>query len=68
MPVKRRTPKGRVQYPEPIQRLVDGDPLEFSEENRNAVLGVCYFNDYPGLSQEVRQRAGDLLTEWPNDA
>jgi hypothetical protein len=66
MPVKRRTPKHRRDYPEPIAGLFAGRPIEATEENRQGLIAVVYFDDYPELPAAAQKRARELLTEWTN--
>jgi hypothetical protein len=64
MPAKRRTPKHRIIYPDPIERLISGEPIEETEDNRQRLIEVGFFGDWPELPREIRQRALDVLDAW----
>jgi hypothetical protein len=64
MPVKRRTPKHKPVYPDAVERLIAGEAIEQTEDNRQMMIRVTYFGDWPDLPPEVRQAAFDQLTAW----
>ena len=64
MPVKRRTPKGRIHYPETIERLIAGEEIERSDDAHCALVGLIYFGDHPELAERLRQRASNVLQRW----
>jgi hypothetical protein len=63
MPVKRRLAKARAGYPETIEHLVAGAPLEWSPEAWDEMLGVYFFGDH-NLPSDARDRARHFLDEW----
>ena len=63
MPVKRRPTKARARYPEPIEQLIAGEVLEWSNENWHEMIGVFFFGDYD-VPPDARARARALLDEW----
>jgi hypothetical protein len=64
MPLRRRLSKKRPAYPEAIERLLRGEPLEETEENRYHVLTAAFFHEYPELGLEIERAALQLLDEW----
>src|SRR4051812_41546199 len=64
MPIKRRLNKRRRTYPDAIERLLHGEPIEDTPENRTALIEATYFGDYPELPPTVVQRASNQLTAW----
>lgn len=64
MPLKRRVSKVRPHYSETIERLIDFLPIDFSEDTKDDLLGVVYFNEFPELPDEVRERAMSILSNW----
>jgi len=64
MPVRRRVPKHRAVYPEAIERLISGQPIEETDENRNLLIAARYFGEWPDLAPEIRERAGETLAGW----
>ena len=64
MPVKRRMMKSRIEYPDVIQRLIDGEMIEPSEAAQQVLLGLIYLDDHPELDRELRKEAADLIREW----
>jgi hypothetical protein len=64
MPRKRRFDKRRPTYPDAIERLLHGEPIEDTPENRQALIEATYFGDYPELPPDVVQRASKQLTAW----
>jgi hypothetical protein len=63
MPVKRRRAKARARYPEAIEHLIAGVPLEWSPEAWAELLGVYHFGDH-NLPSDARDRARHFLDEW----
>jgi hypothetical protein len=68
MPIKRRVNKRRPKYPDAIERLLAGEPVEESAENREVLIGTTYFHDFPELPPDVVQRAFNQLTAWSTTA
>jgi hypothetical protein len=64
MPVKRRQTKARPAYPDAVERLVAGLPIEMSDDARDALVGVVYFAD-PELDMSLRDEAMRILRSWP---
>ena len=66
MPVKRRQPKVRKAYPEPIQRLLDGKPITPSPEAREQLIGFAYLYDHREIDDEtLRYAALEIILGWP---
>ena len=63
MPVKRRVDKRRPQYPETIQRLITGAPLEWSDTAWHELIGAFFFGDH-NVPPEAKARARELLDCW----
>ena len=64
MPVKRRLPKAKPAYTPLVQRLLDGDEIEYSEAVNREVLDVYYFAWAEGVPSEAIRRAGEVIHEW----
>jgi hypothetical protein len=63
MPIKRRIVKARARYPDAIERLISGAPLEWSPEAWDELLGAFFFGDY-NVPPEAKARARELLDDW----
>jgi hypothetical protein len=63
MPVKRRLDKRRPEYPETIEQLAAGGPIEWSPQAWDELLGAYFFHDY-NLAADALERARWLLDEW----
>jgi hypothetical protein len=63
MPVKRRVDKRRPQYPETIEILIAGAPLEWSDEAWHDLISAYFFVD-SDLPAGALKRARELLEEW----
>jgi hypothetical protein len=64
MPVKRRIDKRRCDLPsETITRLLEAQPIEFSEVVREVIIAAVYFRD-PALPPEAEARGLKLLATW----
>ncbi|MBV9859874.1 MAG: hypothetical protein JO038_07220 [Alphaproteobacteria bacterium] len=62
---KRRVPKVRkIEYPEAIQKLIAGEPVERNAQNADVLIDAYYFNQFPELPAEVLSRAGQVLAAW----
>ena len=57
MPAKRRQTKARARYPEPIEKLIAGEALEWSDENWHEMFNAFFFSDYD-LSPTRRRGRG----------
>ena len=68
MPVRRRNSKLRIVYPDAIERLISGDAIEQTEDNRMLMIQAAYFGEWPDLPQHVRQAAFDQLGAWREPA
>jgi hypothetical protein len=64
MPVKRRTPKRKTTYPDAVERLIAGKRIEDTDENRDALISVAFFGDFPELKY-LENRAVEVLGTWP---
>jgi len=69
MPVRRRVAKQRPRYPDAIERLIRGEPIEPTEENRQTMITLAYFGwaEYPELGDAMERRAFDQLRAWDGD-
>jgi len=63
MPVKRRRDKRKLIYPPVIEALIAGETIEPTDENRSAILGVVYFNEFPELPKSAQDRARAFLLD-----
>ena len=64
MPVKRRIDKRRRDLlSETITRLLEAQPIEFSEAAREVIVAAVYFRD-PALPPEAEARGVKLLAAW----
>ena len=52
------------RYSDAIECLIAGAAIEHTPENRDAVIGVLYFGDFPALPSEARRQAWEILCEW----
>jgi hypothetical protein len=64
MPVKRRTPKRKITYPDAVERLIAGKRIEDTDANRDALISLAFFRDFPEL-KDFEQRAINILGQWP---
>jgi hypothetical protein len=64
MPAKRRQAKGRLLYSDTIERLLAGEPIEWTQQADSELIGVEYFDDPPGMPPEAVQRASDIVGKW----
>jgi hypothetical protein len=64
MPVKRRQAKRRLELPEPLQQIVDGVQVEFSDEAHALFVEAFYFGDYPDLPQDALERIFQHFQKW----
>jgi hypothetical protein len=64
VPVKRRIDKRRRDLPsETITRLLEAQPIEFSEAAREVIIAAVYFR-VPALPPEAEARGIKLLATW----
>ena len=63
MPVKRRTAKRKIAYPDALERLIAGKPIEDSDDNRNALIRLAYFGEFPEL-EHLKRQASNALGHW----
>jgi len=64
MPTKRnRRVRHRTAYPDAIERLIRGERIEPNEANRQALIALAFFRDFPELA-ELEQAALDQLNAW----
>ena len=64
MPVKQRIDKRRRDLPsETITRLLEAQPIEFSEVAREAIIDAVYFRE-PALPPEAEARGIEILAIW----
>ena len=64
MPMKRRTPKQRRGYSDVIEALIDGERIDETEENRDALIALQFFREPAGVPAEAKARAAELTREW----
>jgi hypothetical protein len=58
MPTTRNRRRRRPPPAPPIvQQLVDGEPIERTEENRHRLIEFAYFECYADLPEELRRRS-----------
>jgi hypothetical protein len=64
MPVKRRTPKRKITYPDAVERLIADKRIQDTDENRDALIGLAFFHDFPELAH-LQRDAIEVLAQWP---
>lgn len=64
MPVKRRAGKRREDVPYAVDRLLRNLPIENTPENRDVIIAIRFFGDFPELNEDIRLRAQDVLDAW----
>jgi len=64
VPIKKRIDKRRRDLPsETITRLLEAQPIKFSEAAREEIINVVYFRD-PALPPEAEARGLEILAIW----
>lgn len=64
MPVKRRIVKKRQVLPDGLQRIADGENVQYSEQVHDDLVTAIYFDEYPDFPTEAVPRGMDLLRKW----
>ena len=60
MPVKRRQPKVRARLPEPVQAMLDGQPVEQTPENARELECALAESEYFGGATLPAETIGDI--------
>lgn len=67
MPVKRRASKAISKHPPLVQMLLDGQPIDRTDANREEVIAAFYFGWSDDLPHAAIDAAGAQLDIWRAD-